>query len=268
MATDTQKRLERARRSLEKNKLRDAVADYQGVLEEIPSHQEALQALADIYTRLNEPSLAAPYYALQFDRLLEVNDAAKATAIYARFLRQFPQPPDRLMRYGALLQRQGRPSEAIEQYSAAAAIFQEQRRSIEALACYESMAVLEPDSPPRHVALAELAATLRHSDLAARSFIRAGQLTQATGALDQAIEYFENAHGLAPNDRTGALLLAEARLRKGDAEGAVKLLEPFSPNEKDTAFLALFGEGLLRTGRLDQAAECFLGYYRQKPDGF
>jgi len=268
MATDTQKRLERARRSLEKNKLRDAVADYQGVLEEIPSHQEALQALADIYTRLNEPSLAAPYYGLQFDRLLEVSDAAKAAAIYTRFLRQFPQPPDRLMRYAALLQRQNRPSEAIEQYSAAANAFHEQKRDIEALACYESIALLDPENPARHVALGELAEKLRHSDLAARSFVRAGQLTQAQGILDQAIEHFEHAHQLAPADRTGALLLAEARLRKGDAEGAVALLDPFSPNEKDTAFLALFGEGLLRTGNLDRAAECFQNYYRQKPENF
>ncbi len=268
MASDIQKRLERARRSLEKNKLREAVTEYQGVLEEVPSHQEALQALADIYIRLNEPALAAPYYGLQFDRLLEVSDAAKAGAIYSRFLRPFPQPPDRLMRYAALLQRQNRPSEAIEQYSAAANTFQEQKRDIEALACYESMALLDPENPSRHVALGELAEKLRHSDLAARSFVRAGQLTQAAGTLDQAIEYFEHAHQLAPTDRTGALLLAEARLRKGDAEGAVSLLDPFSPSEKDTAFLALFGEGLLRTGQLDRACECFQAYYRQKPESF
>ena len=268
MATDTQKRLERARRSLEKNKLREAVTDYQGVLEEVPSHQEALQALADIYTRLNEPAMAAPYYGLQFDRLLEVSDAAKANAIFTRFLRQFPQPADRLMRYAALLQRQSRTSEAIEQYSAAADTFQQQKRDIEALACYESIALLDGENPARHVALAELAEKLRHSDLAARSFVRAGQLTQAAGDLDKAVEYFEQAHELAPTDRTGALLLAEARLRKGDGEGAVALLDPFSPNEKDTAFLALFGEGLLKTGKLDRASDCFQAYYKQKLEGF
>ena len=268
MASDISKRLDRARRSLEKNKLRDAVAEYQGVLEEAPSHQEALQALADIYTRLNEPALAAPYYGLQFDRLLEVSDAAKATAIFTRFLHHVPQPPDRLMRYAALLQRMNRAGEAIEQYAAAAELFQQQKRDIEALACYESIALLDPENPARHVALGVLAERLRHSDLAAKSFIRAGQLTQAAGALDQALEYLQHAHKLAPTDRTGALLYAEARLRKGDAEGAVTLLDPFSPNEKDTAFLALFGEALLRIGRLDRAAECFHAYYRQKPESF
>ncbi len=95
MAAEINKHLERARRSLEKNKLREAVTEYEAVLEEAPSHQEALQALADIHTRLNEPALAAQYYGAQFDRLLEMGDGAKASAIFTRFLRSFPQPPDR-----------------------------------------------------------------------------------------------------------------------------------------------------------------------------
>jgi diguanylate cyclase (GGDEF)-like protein len=265
---DINKHLEKARRSLEKNKLREAVAEYLLLLEEVPGHQEGLQALADIYTRLNEPALAAQYYGAQFDRLIDAGDVAKASAIFARFLRTFPQPPDRLMRYGMLLQKQNRAAEAIDQFSAAALLYQEHKRDIEALACYESMAMLDPENPARHVALGELAERLRHADLATRSYLRAGQLTQAVGALDEALEYFGRAHTLSPDDRSGALLFAEARLRKSDAEGAVALLEPFSPNEKDSSFLALFGEALLRTGRLDRAREIFEAHYKQKPDSF
>jgi len=268
MASDLNKHLDRARRSLEKNKLREAVAEYQAVLEEAPANQEALQALADIYTRLNEPALAAQYYGAQFDRHIEAGDAAKASAIFTRFLRSFPQPPDRLMRYGILLQRQNRSAEAIEQFGTAAELFLQHQRDIDALACYESIALLDPENVARHVVLGDLAERLKHADLATRSFLRAGQLAQAGGGLDQALEYFGRAHGLMPNDRTGALLFADAKLRKGDSEGAVALLDPLSPNEKDTAFLALFGEALLRTQRLDRAREVFEAYYRQKPENF
>ncbi len=268
MAPDINKHLERARRSLEKNKLREAVAEYQAAIEESPGHQEALQALADIHIRLNEPELAAQYYGAQFDRLLDVGDAAKASAVFGRFLRPYPQPPDRLMRYGGILQKQNHATEAIEQFAAAAELFLQQQRGIEALACYESMALLDPENASRHVILGELAEQLRHADLAARSYLRAGQLTQAGGGLDEALEYFGRAHRLLPNDRTGALLFAEAKLRKGDSEGSVALLEPFAPNEKDTAFLALFGESLLRAGRLDRARAAFEAYYKQNPDRY
>ncbi|MGA7031215.1 MAG: diguanylate cyclase [Candidatus Acidiferrales bacterium] len=268
MAQDINKHLERARKSLEKNKLREAVAEYQAVFEEAPGNQEALQALADIYTRLNEPSLAAEYYGIQFDRLVETGDGAKGSAVFIRFLRNFPQPADRLMRYATLLQKQNRTSEAIEQFGAAAELYGKEQRDIEALACYESMAMLDPENPQRHIVLAEQAERLRHADLATRSYLRAGQLTLAVGALDEALEYFGRANHLSPQDRSGALLFAEAKLRKDDAEGAVMLLDPLSAVESDPAFLALYGEGLLRTGRLDRAREIFEAYYKQKPESF
>jgi diguanylate cyclase (GGDEF)-like protein len=268
MASDIQKRLERARRSLEKNKLREAVAEYEAILDEAPSHSEAVQGLADLYTRLNEPEQAAQYFGIQFDRLLDVGDAAKAAAIFGRFLRPYPQPPDRLMRYAMLLQKQNHADEAIEQFDSAAGLFLEQQRGIEALACYESMALLDPENSARHLALGELAEKLRHADLAARSFLRAGQLTLASGGLDESLEHFGRAHRLMPNDRTGALLFAEAKLRKGDSTGAVALLEPFAPNEKDTAFLVLFGESLLRAGHLDRSRQAFENYYKQNPDRY
>ena len=268
MAQDINKHLDRARKSLEKNKLREAVTEYQAVLEEAPAHQEALQALADIYTRLNEPALAAEYYGIQFDRLIETGDGAKASAVFIRFLRTFPQPADRLMRFATLLQKQNRVSDSIEQFGNAAELYVKEQRSIEALACYESMAMLDPENPQRHIVLGELAEKLRHADMAARSYVRAGQLTLSVGALDEALEYFGRAHVLAPQDRAGALLFGEAKLRKGDAEGAVMLLEPFAATERDANFLALYGEALLRTGRLDAAREVFQAYYSQKPEGF
>jgi len=268
MGSDISKHLERARRNLEKNKLREALSEYQAVLAEMPSNQEAVQALPDLYTRLGDTAKAAHYYGIQFDKLIDAGDSAKAGAIFTRFLRSVPQPPDRLMRYAMLLQKQNRAGEAIEQFQAAAGLFQQQQREVEALACCESIALLDPENPARHFVLAEFAAKLGHVDLATRGYIRAGQLILAGGALDEALEYFGRAHELSPDDRTCALLYAEARLRKGDAEGTVQLLNRFSPEAKDTAFLALFGEALLRTNRLDEARGVFEAYYNQKPDGY
>ena len=51
MAVDVSKHLDRAKRFLEKNRVEDAIAAYKAVLDEAPQHQEATQALGDLYAR-------------------------------------------------------------------------------------------------------------------------------------------------------------------------------------------------------------------------
>ena len=87
MAGDINKHLDRAKRFLEKNRVEDAIAAYLSVLDEVPQHQEATQALGDLYSRTEQPDLAAVHYGLLFDMLIDPRDENKALAIYNRFLR-------------------------------------------------------------------------------------------------------------------------------------------------------------------------------------
>ena len=174
------------------------------------------------------------------------------------------------MRYATLLQKQNRTSEAIEQFGNAAELYGKEQRDIEALACYESMALLDPENPQRHIVLGEQAERLRHADMATRSYLRAGQLTLAVGALDEALEYFGRAHICRRRTARARCSSAEAKLRKGDAEGAVMLLDPFSRRpSRDATFLALVRRSAAAhraTG--PRAREVFEAYYKQKPESF
>src|ERR1700751_3312960 len=116
MAADVNKHLERAKRFLEKNRVEDAIQAYLAVLEEAPQHQEATQALGDLYARIDQADRAAVYYGMLFDLLVDPKDEIKALAIYNRFLRPSPlqQPPERIARYAFLQQKQNRFHEAIE----------------------------------------------------------------------------------------------------------------------------------------------------------
>ena len=224
MAQDVTKHLERAKRFLEKNKIQDAVAEYQSVLEVLPSHQESIQALGDLHARLNNPERAAHYYGIQFDRLMESGDLAKAAAVYARFLRAVPQPPERLASFAFLLQRQNRTADAIAHYTAAAKLFFEHIRLEEGVTCLEKIAQLDPENSECHVKLAEAAERLGKNELAAHGYLRAGQLALAAEDLELALDFFARAHALCPRDRSVALLYAEACLRKGEPGEAVRSL--------------------------------------------
>src|SRR5208337_1059281 len=238
MAADVNKNLERAKKLLEKNRFEDAIEAYLAVLQESPQNVEAAQMLGDLYTRLDHPDRAAVYYGHLFELLVDPRDESKAMAIYNRFLRNSltPQPPERIARYAFLQQKQNRPEEAIDQYIKAAELFSQANRMEDALFCWERTAQLEPDNLNRQLKVAETASQLGKNALAARSFLRAGTLAAAGGSPQEALKLLGRAYALAPQERSVALLYAEAKLRNGEAAEAAALLEPFAANESDVAF--------------------------------
>src|SRR5258708_31539677 len=181
MAADVSKHLDRAKRFLEKNRVEDAIAAYKAVLDEAPQHQEATQALGDLYARADQPDRASEYYGLLFDMLVEPRDESKALAIYNRFLRSAasPQPPERIARYAFLQQKLNHNDEAREQYSKAPDLLPEAGRQEDALFCLERTAHLDPENLTRQLRVAETAERLGKNAVAPKEFLRAGQLGPA-----------------------------------------------------------------------------------------
>jgi diguanylate cyclase (GGDEF)-like protein len=269
MAADVSKHLDRAKRFLEKNRVEDAIEAYLAVLDEAPQHQEATQALGDLYARMDQPDRAAVYYGLLFDLLVDPKDETKALAIYNRFLRagRGQQPPERIARYAFLQQKQNHPDEAIEQYTKAAELFAAASREEDALFCWERIAQLDPDNLSRQLRLAEGAERIGKNALAARAFLRAGQLATASGAAADALNLLGRAYKLAPLERSVALLYAQANLQAGNAVRANALLEPFATSESDAAFLATYSDALMRSGNLEKARELLDKLLREKNEG-
>ena len=262
---DVSKHLDRAKKFLEKNRVEDAIEAYLSVLEEAPSHLEATQALGDLYARREQPDRAAVYYGMFFDLLVDPKDETKALAIYNRFLKHSGlQPPERIARYAFLQQRQNRTEEASEQYGKAAELFTAAGRQEDALFCWERIAQLDPENMKRQLQLAESAEQIGKKALAARAYLRSGQLATATGAVEEALRLLGKAHSLAPQERSVALLYAEAKLRNGEFRDAATLLEPFAASENDVAFLDTFADAQMRAGNLDRARDVLERLLREK----
>jgi diguanylate cyclase (GGDEF)-like protein len=268
MAVDVSKHLDRAKRFLEKNRVEDAISAYKAVLDEAPQHQEATQALGDLYARADQPDRAGVYYGLLFDMLVEPRDESKALAIYNRFLRSgAPQPPERIARYAFLQQKQNKNDEAMEQYSKAADLFAEAGRQEDALFCLERTAHLDPENSGRQLRVGETAERLGKNGVAAKAFLRAAQLATSSGSPEEALRLFGRAHKLAPQERSVALLYAEATLRAGDAKQAAVLLEPFATPDTDATFLETFADALMRSGKPDRAREILERLLKEKNQG-
>ena len=266
MAADVSKHLDRARKFLEKNRVEEAIEAYLAVLDDAPQHLEATQALGDLYARIDQPDRAAVYYGMLFDAMVDPKEESKALAIYNRFLRASPepQPPERIARYAFLQQKQGHVEEALQQYIKAAKMFTDASRGEDALFCWERGAQLDPENTERQMRLGETAEALGKNALAARAFLRAGQLSSASGAHGDALQLFGRAHKLAPQERSVALLYAQGALHGGDATQAAKLLEPFAAKETDSAFMETYADALMRSGQFDRAREVLERMLRDK----
>src|SRR5258707_10405374 len=164
-------------------------------------------------------------------------------------------------------QRQTHPDEAIEQYTKAAELFTTASRDEDALFCWERLAQLDPENLSRQLRLAEAAERIGKNALAARAFLRAGQLASASGASADALHILGRAYKLAPQERSVALLYAQANLQAGNAVHATALLEPFARTEKDPAFLVTFSDALMRSGNLERARELLDRLLREKNEG-
>ena len=221
MAGEVDKHLDRAKRFLEKNRVEDAIAAYLAVIEEVPQHQEATQALGDLYSRTEQRDLAAVYYGLLFDMLVDPRDENKALAIYNRFLRNgtVQQPPERIARYAFLQQKQNRSEEAIEQYTRAAELFTAAWRDEDALFCLERIAQLDPENPGRQMRLAEAAEKVERSALAARAYLRAAQLATARNEHADALKLLHRAYVLAPERTQRGPALRRSQIAAGYGGG-------------------------------------------------
>jgi len=140
-------------------------------------------------------------------------------------------------------------------------------RDQDALFCLERIAQLDPENPARQLRLAEAAERISRRALSARAYLRAGQLATAHGEHEDALKLLYRAYVLAPQERSVALLYAEAKLRAGMATEAAKILDPFAGKESDAAFVDTFGKALVRAGQLDRAREILEGLLREKNVG-
>jgi len=268
MGVDVLKNIERAKKYMASNKLREAAAEYEAILAEFPTNQESVQALGDLHTRMNEPEKASHYYGLIFDRLADSRDTAKASALFSRFIKAHPMPPERQVRYALILQKQNKPAEAIEYYDLAAQSFLSKSNQNEALACWDRIAQLDPDNPERQLKIAEMGEKLGRPDVASRGFLRAGQLAQGDGKRDLAINYYGKAHGLNASDRSICLVYGKVLIEAGDSKRAVEIMDPVSGGQVDPAFHEAFGTALMHAGQLQRASQILDQVFGGRADGF
>ncbi len=218
---DVSKRLEKAEKYMQKGKVESALEEYQGILQEEPTHDGARQAAADICVSLNRPGDAAKLLGPLFDHQAAANDATKAGITYKKLQRFTTPTMDQALRFAQLVEKSAK-KDALDAYELAITGLVGAGRKPDALGALKRLVVLDP-SVNNWKRQGEMAAELLDSKTAAEAFFQVGELEVKAGR--EGASWYERAYSTDRSNPNAALAHGRATLAKGDGPGAVRVIE-------------------------------------------
>ena len=267
---DISKRLEKAEKYLQKNRLNAAIEEYLAAWKEDPANDTVAEIVGDLYVRQNQTERALECYGYLFDKHTERNDGSKAILVFRKMAKLGEKDPARMLTLARFQEKQ-RPEEAQESYRGAAQTFLERGAQDQALEALRGLAALDDRNPDVHLQLGEVAKSLGRKEVAAGSLVRAAELRRASQAGEdgdnQVLALLEQAHALAPSDGHVATALATALFESGSPGRVAQLLEPLASQGLPEVNL-LLAQAHLATGNLNRAEELLWGIAAGFPDAY
>ena len=267
---DISKRLEKAEKYLQKNRLNAAIEEYLAAWKEDPANDTVAEIVGDLYVRQNQTERALECYGYLFDKHTERNDGSKAILVFRKMAKLGEKDPARMLTLARFQEKQ-RPEEAQESYRGAAQTFLERGAQDQALEALRGLAALDDRNPDVHLQLGEVAKSLGRKEVAAGSLVRAAELRRASQAGEdgdnQVLALLEQAHALAPSDGHVATALAKALFESGSPRRVAQLLEPLASQGLPEVNL-LLAQAHLATGNLNRAEELLWGIASGFPDAY
>src|SRR6188768_1610948 len=173
MSFDKAKAMRSAERFVAQGKLKNAIAEYRGVVENDPRDIATLNMLGDLYAKNSEKRDAVNCYFQVAEHYNKQGFAQKAIAVYNKISRIQPDSIEVWGKLAELHKVKGSLSEARAHYTTLAEHYQKHGRRLEALAMYKQIALLDPNNTEVCMNLAE-------------SYIREGQRDEAVEAFSEA----------------------------------------------------------------------------------
>ncbi len=216
---DTQKRLEKAEKYLQKGKQEDALEEYLGILEDEPQNDKVRQQAADICVTLNRTQEACEMLSQLFDKQAEINDSAKAVANYKKLARLGTPNVDQTYKFSQLIERSDRKA-ALEGYEFAINSFLAGNRQNDALGALKKLVALDT-SAANLKRMGELGTSLGDKKGAASAYLKL-----ADWEPDHAEQHLAQGYELNNADPQLALVYARVLVEAGKGDKAAEVIAP------------------------------------------
>ncbi len=200
MATKRESLIASAEKSLQKGKVDSALKDYLKVLEETPGDINVLNKVGDLFVRLNRNEESIPYFTRIAEHYSRDGFFLKAIAIYKKINKIDPARLDVYERLAELYAKQGLAIEAKSQYQVLADYHAKNENVIGAIGIYQKMVATDPGNIQLHVKLADLYTQTRRTAEALKEYAAVATLLRDRGAADEAVQVYDKALRLGPDN--------------------------------------------------------------------
>jgi tetratricopeptide (TPR) repeat protein len=225
MAFDKEKTMRAAEKYLSQGKISTAIKEYQQIVENDPSDYTVLNLLGDLYVRQEEKDEAVDCFMRVAEHYRAEGFALKAIAMYKKIDRLNPGTLEIAAKLAPLYQLQGLMVDARANYLIVADAYQRAGQAQKALDILRKIADLDPQNTEIRLKLAEGYQRENCIPEAVEAYIEAGARLLDKSQYERAVDSFNSALKLRPNDCTALSNLASTYIAMGVPDDAAELLE-------------------------------------------
>jgi tetratricopeptide (TPR) repeat protein len=231
MGFDKAKAMRNAERYVSQGKLRAAINEYRGVVDNDPRDIATLNMLGDLLAKNSEKKEAAKCYLQVADHYNAQGFAQKAIAVYNKISRIQPDSIEVSAKLAELHKVKGSLTEARSHYATLAEHYEKSGRRLEALSMYKQIALLDPNNTEVCMSLAESYVREGQRDEALEAYSEAGTRFSRLNRHEDAVRALMKGFDINSTDMRILSGLIKAQTALGRASKAASLLEEILENE-------------------------------------
>ncbi|HEX8748010.1 MAG TPA: tetratricopeptide repeat protein [Pyrinomonadaceae bacterium] len=240
MGFDKTKVIRAAEKFLSQGKIPAAIKEYEKIVEEDPDDFTTLNMVGDLYARSGDKQEAVKCFALIAEHYREQGFNLKAIAMYKKIDRMQPGSPEMAAKMAPLYEAQGQSVEARASYLILADSYARSGQSQKALEILRKIADLDPNNVEIRLRLGDGFLREGFKTDAAEAFKQAGAHFFARQKNERALEAYNKALEIVPEDREALSGVVEAQRKLGAAYEAAEVLErALSTHPEDVELLSM-----------------------------
>jgi len=262
---DRLKVIDQAEKYVRAGKLKEAIHEYEKLLEEDPTDVSINNIIGDLYVRINQTNKAIKAFERVASEYEKKSLYSQALAILKKICRLNPEKPEYFIRMADLYTHQGFTAEAKQEYLRIAQKYLRAKRISEGIDLYEKIVRLDKDDVDSRIQLAALYKLDGRPDRAVDELLEASSLKIEMNQVEEAERLLKEAKKLSPDNARINLRLAQILKLKDQTDKATSMAEvALEKNPSDMDALTFLGNSYYEEGNFVQAKEIFikvLNYY-------